>query len=380
MTSAQSRPHVLFLGSTFAGHRTRFLNLEAHSRDDPRLIATYRRVTGWAPGGLIERSPLLPANAKGRVRTALQCAPIAALPRPDIIWTSAGLAALPFLAIQRGRWRRPVIRDLDWTLEQQEELAPIYYGRPARRGLALRRARFLERLVDRNVTVFTPWSNWAADSLRRRGITDERIRVLPPGVDVDQWKPQPEARGAPDGPLRLLFVGGDFARKGGPMLLDVFRQRFAGRCELDIVTPAPVAPSPGVRVHRAEPNSPSLRHLYARADLLVLPTRAECFGIAAVEAMASGLPVIMSDIGGARDIVVSGHTGWLIEPAYRPLAAAIEHALEIRDHLPRLGQQARQVAQQRFDGKRNDALLLDLLIEEAERHRRDAAGWSLNTA
>jgi glycosyltransferase involved in cell wall biosynthesis len=372
-------PHILFLGSTFAGHRTRFQNLKGHSSHDARIRATYRHQNGWRNGGVIERLPFLAGTVKGRLRTVMECAPFAMLPRPDVIWTSAGLALTPYLWCQLGRLRRPLVRDLDWTLEQQEALAPMYYGRRPRQGLALALLRLEDRLVSRSVSLFTPWSRWAADSLRRQGIGDERIRVLPPGVDMEQWQPRPGRRPAREGPLRLLFVGGDFARKGGPMLVDVFREHFAGRCELDIVTRDPVMPPDGVRVHRAEANSPLLRDLYARADLFVLPTRADCFGIAAVEAMASALPVIMSDVGGARDIVESGNTGWLIEPAHRPLAAAIEHALEIRDHLPILGQRARRVAEQRFDGKRNDALLLDLLIEAAERHRRDAAGWSLNT-
>ena len=71
------------------------------------------------------------------------------------------------------------------------------------------------------------------------------------------------------------------------------------------------------RVHRAEANSPLLRQLYADADLFVMPTRAEAFGIVTVEAMASGLPVIVGDVGGGRSIVDHGKTGWLIPPRAR---------------------------------------------------------------
>jgi hypothetical protein len=179
-------PHILFLGSTFAGHRTRFQNLKGHSSHDARIRATYRHQNGWRNGGVIERLPFLAGTVKGRLRTVMECAPFAMLPRPDVIWTSAGLALTPYLWCQLGRLRRPLVRDLDWTLEQQEALAPMYYGRRPRQGLALALLRLEDRLVSRSVSLFTPWSRWAADSLRRQGIGDERIRVLPPGVDMEQ--------------------------------------------------------------------------------------------------------------------------------------------------------------------------------------------------
>jgi len=163
----------------------------------------------------------------------------------------------------------------------------------------------------------------------------------------------------------LLFVGGDFARKGGHALVDVFRERFAGRCELDIVTRDEVSSSPGIRVHRAEANSAPLKELYANADLFVLPTRAEAFGISTIEAMASGLPVIVSDVGGARDIVEDGVTGWLVGRTTHELAGLLSHAVDRRSRLREMGRMARQAAEERFDGKRNDGLLVETLVAAA---------------
>jgi glycosyltransferase involved in cell wall biosynthesis len=225
----------------------------------------------------------------------------------------------------------------------------------------------MERALFRNVTLFTPWSRWAADGLQRLGVPPDRIRVLPPGVDLDQWRPRASTQSA--GALRLLFVGGNFERKGGLLLLELMRGAFAGRCELDIVTRDFVPQTPGVRIHRTEANSPELLRLYAQADVFVLPTRAECFGIATVEAMASGLPSIMSNVGGAPDIIDHGATGWLIEPTAESLAAALEQALTRRQGLVEMGQRARAVAEERFNGRKNDALIVDLLVSEFERFR-----------
>ncbi|MCK9520439.1 MAG: glycosyltransferase family 4 protein, partial [Dehalococcoidia bacterium] len=289
-------PRVLFLGSEYAGHRTRFRNLQETVQRDGRLRATFRSVTGWRAGGRVERLPL-PTAVRGRLRGVAEAASLACLPRPDVTWTSASEVLTPFLWAQLGPLRRPLVLDLDATDGQLEAMAPEYYGRPEKRGMRRRLATAQEALLWRSTTIFTPWSNWAAEDLRRRGIADERIVVLPPGVDLDRWAVPCTARGQTER-LRLLFVGGDFERKGGAVLAELVRGPLAGQFELDIVTHGDVEPGPNVRVHRAEPNSAALLSLFARADLFVLPTRAECFGIAAVEAMAAGLPVIMGNTGG----------------------------------------------------------------------------------
>jgi glycosyltransferase involved in cell wall biosynthesis len=130
---------------------------------------------------------------------------------------------------------------------------------------------------------------------------------------------------------------------------------------------------PGVSVHRVGPNSSELRELYGRADLFVLPTRAECFGLAAVEALASGVPVLMTDTGGTSDIVDHGETGWLIRPTTADLVAALESAIANRADLPRVGRRARQTAEERFDGRRNAGHVVDLLLDLAERDARRLA-------
>ncbi|MBI2765296.1 MAG: glycosyltransferase family 4 protein [Chloroflexi bacterium] len=365
MVQAPKRPRVLFLGTTYAGWKTRQQNIEAHTRHDPRIRPTFHHVTGWREGGLIERVPVIPAAVRGRARAAFEARKFATFPRPDVIWTSCSEVVVPYLWSQLGPMRRPLVVETDWTLAQQEAFAPIYFGRPPRRGIRRRLGEMEERALCSVVSLFTPISNWAADGLRAAGVEDRRIRVLYPGVDLEMWQ-APERPPRPEGkPLRLLFVGGDFDRKGGPMLLRVVRERLAGRVELDIVTRDEVEAFPGVRVHRAEPNSALLRALYRDADLFAMPTRAECFGHATVEAMASGLPAIVGDVGGARDIVEPGRTGWLIRPDEESLAAALEEALALRAGLPTMGQAARQVAERKFDGRRNDDVLVEILLQQA---------------
>ena len=135
------------------------------------------------------------------------------------------------------------------------------------------------------------------------------------------------------------------------------------------MTTGSVEDSPGIRVHRADPNSEKLRSLFERAHLFVLPTRADCFGIAVIEAMASGLPVVMCDAGAAHEIVDHGRTGWVIPHHGQALAEVLEAAARWPKRLPAMGKVAREVAQQRYDGRRNDLEVVDLLLE-AHRARK----------
>jgi len=371
-----SKPRVLFVGALYAGHGTRFSNLRLHTSADPRILPEYRVITGWKEAGFLERLRFLPSGVRGRCRALVEGASLARIPRPDVIWTSAGDELLaPYAWAQLWRLRRPLIMDVDATPALLEERAELYYDRPPKKGLPHRLLDWRQRVAYASVTWFVAWSRWAAAGLEREGIAAERIRVLPPGVDLERWR---FGARPPASPVRLLFVGADFDRKGGPLLVDVIRSRFPGRAELDIVTTERVEGGPGIRVHRAQPNSEKLRSLFAQAHLFVLPTRAECFGIAAIEAMASGLPVVMGDAGAAHEIVDHGRTGWVVPHDGAALAEVLETTVRSPERLTAMGEMAREVAQQRYDGRRNDAQLVDLLLESRRVRRiQDPRGFPL---
>jgi glycosyltransferase involved in cell wall biosynthesis len=84
---------------------------------------------------------------------------------------------------------------------------------------------------------------------------------------------------------------------------------------------------------------------FAALDLFIMPSRSEAWGLAAIEAMAHGVPVIASDTGGLPEIIESGNGGWLV-PAGDPaaLAQAITAAASDRDLLRDQGRRARERA------------------------------------
>jgi glycosyltransferase involved in cell wall biosynthesis len=193
-------------------------------------------------------------------------------------------------------------------------------------------------------------------------VNPEKIEILPPGVDLDLWKPDESQRSSLP---RILFVGGDFYRKGGEVLLEAFRSLRPGEAELVLVTRSQVPEMQGVRVYNhLQPNSPELIQLYQSCDIFVLPTQAEAFGIAAVEACAAGLPVIATRVGGLSDIVLDGETGYLVVAQNSgALANRLNELIDNASRRRAFGERSRRHASKHFDAHKNAARMLEILVE-----------------
>lgn len=202
------------------------------------------------------------------------------------------------------------------------------------------------------------------------GVPAERTSVISPGCDPSfsglSWeRPVPEA----GKPVRLLFVGNDFERKGGPELVEVFARQFSGRCELHIVSndcPA-LDPVPNLFVHRGlAPLSPQLIELYRTADLFVLPTREDCFPMVFIEAMAAGLPCIGSTVMGVPELVAHGESGLNVAPRDpATLASSLETLVSNPGLRQQMGAAGRRRVEKRFNPVHNCRRLLEVFTKAA---------------
>jgi len=342
------------------GHATYYQNLRSVIELRPDIKPRWVEVTYDRPGGLLERVPIIPDHIKGALRGVLQV-------RRGLV--GEPLDALFFFSQNPAVFHRsllgriPTLISLDVTSRQYDVLGAHYDHRPDGHSMIARYKHRASREVFERAKVIVPWSVWAKCSLMfDYGIAEEKIVVIPPGIDLTQWYPLPERQPARL-PLQVLFVGGDFERKGGPELVDWFATEGRGRCVLHIVTQYPLSPREGVQVYNGlTRNSPELRQLYRQSDLFVLPSKGETFGHAYVEALASGLPVIATTVGGTADIVRDGVNGFRVEPGREALGKALEIFLGQPELCRSMGQSARAVAEEQFDVVTNSERLVRLLL------------------
>lgn len=181
----------------------------------------------------------------------------------------------------------------------------------------------MRRVAERGHS-FLGMSRWAIQGMRSDyGLKPEQIFYLPPPVDTDFFTPQD--RSSRNGRLKILFLGGDFWRKGGDVVMDVARDPEFSGFEWHFITRDSQEQNGTVWFHSGvTPQSPKLLGIMAQCDLLVLPTRADCSSLAALEALSCEIPVIINLTGGTGDIVTTCFNGFLLD---EPGPSAVKQAL-----------------------------------------------------
>lgn len=168
-------------------------------------------------------------------------------------------------------------------------------------------------LADHILTV----SELARESYVDADVPPERVTSVPMGADLSDFSPGKEVPSEESAPFTFLFAGYAGRRKGTDLLLSSsarlaqdgynHRVQFAGDGDdgLFAKTEAPVE-------RLGYLNREELVAAFRRADVLVLPSRHDSFGRVVVEAMATGLPVLLSEHVGAKEAVTEGDTGWIV--------------------------------------------------------------------
>ena len=197
-----------------------------------------------------------------------------------------------------------------------------------------RRAPRLARSVLDGARLVIAASNELASSARVLGARD--VRVIPSGVDL------PAEVGEEAQPPEVLYAGRLSEEKGVLELVEAtqgMNLRVAGDGPLRNRVPG----ARGFVPHD------ELQRLYAQAAVVACPSRREGFGVACLEAMAHGRPVVATSVGGLLDLVLDGETGLVVPPRNPPaLRAALERLLEDPELRRAYGAAGRARAAERF--------------------------------
>jgi glycosyltransferase involved in cell wall biosynthesis len=325
---------------------------------------------GWG-GGEVQVLALLERQARGGLDVLLAAHPDGPLARR----AEARGIAIAALAVRnhldvRAGWRlRRLARGADvvhFHTARAHALAPWV---PAGvRRVVTRRMDYVPRgglatrlLYDRGVDVVIAISHGVRRALLAAGVQASRIVVVPSGVDLERVaapagsrEMERRALGAREDDVVVLGLGALEPRKGFDVLVDAVA---TGAAPLRLVLAGGGSQGASLerRAHAAGVQLTRLGFredvgpLLAAADIVAVPSRAEGLGIAALEAMAAGRPVVASRVGGLAEAIEHDVTGLLVPPEdAASLGAAIERLARDPAARDRLGLVAAARVRERF--------------------------------
>jgi len=335
-----------FILNTTIGNMTRYVNLRKYAERDPDVEFTWVPVSHWHPP-TTRLGKLLPGPVHLRAAVLRQAWPgLASLSKVDAVMVHLFEAEL--LTLLRGfvRSRPLVVSSTDEAPIGNEADYPLYPRDMLKSRARMRMRLAIDRWRAKHVDLLMPFSQWAADIFRAEcRVEPDKVRPLHVGLDLDQWTPSETPRLPDSERFRILFVGGDFERKGGPLLIDVFQRHLSDRAELHLVSNQAPADVPAhVFVHRnLKPNDPTLVALYETADVFAVPTTADLVPWAYLEAMAMRRPVIGTAVGAIPELIPDGRAGFVIpRNDGQALRAALESLIAdpaLRQRMAREGRQ-----------------------------------------
>ncbi len=163
----------------------------------------------------------------------------------------------------------------------------------------------------------------------------------------------------------ILFVGIDWYRKGGPALVEAFRQVLEVHQDatLTIVGCNPKVDVPNCRV-MGKISLEEVKEYYRQASVFCLPTLFEPFGIAFVEAMAHKLPIVGTRLGAIPDFVHEGQNGYLVEPNNPvELSEALIRMLNDPGRCKKFGEYGNKLYRRRYTWERTGSLIRDNIMQ-----------------
>ena len=193
------------------------------------------------------------------------------------------------------------------------------------------------------------------EQLLSRGLPAAKLKPLPRWVDTARFSPEQkipgywEGRGLKGG-ITLLYVGRISREKSLGLLSAAFRELIDSGADLSLALvgdgpyreelAAELAGYPALFTGFLQ--GEELQRAYASAELFVFPSATDTFGNVVLEAQASGVPVIVTDAGGPRELMIDGETGLLFAAGNRSaLVAAVRRLSQERGSLAEMGRNAR---------------------------------------
>lgn len=213
-------------------------------------------------------------------------------------------------------------------------------------------------------------SRFVQDTFLQEGVHEEKLRINPYGVDLDRWAAVSGSQRT-EGPLVFIFTASMTPRKGVHILLEAWHEAQLEDAELWMcgglhfpIKQLGIPVDANVKFLGYKQHA-ELLPIYDRAAVYVLPSFEEGMARSGIEALASGLPCIVTAETGLTDWMMTGDEGWLVESGnIECLTETLRHVAARRHNLPRHSSAARactaQASKQAY-GDRAAAMLEELI-------------------
>lgn len=367
---------------------------KAESRRSPEL--SDREVVQFCEiGGLLKLLALNTKYLKKQYRAikyntadrfAIKAAKYAVRNRMDAVITYDDTSPLLFEMLEK---KAPdVVRIIDMSAANILYMRSIY-----ERDIALSPA-FAERLRNERKICWDPFtlkrirrelkaaqfflvpSEFVGRSLEYSGIKKDKIYHCPYGVDTEEFSAKKYEDILPGSrPLEFIYVGGVKELKGISYLLDAFSRipadegflTVVGKYDPEDADTAPYAKTVNFTGTVLHSEVPALLH---KADVFILPSLGEGMALSAIEAASCGLPLILSENSGLKEMIIEGVNGFTVPiQSAEALVEKIRFFIEQPDRIRPMGENARKMAEQ-YTWERYSRNAAEAVIQMIERHQR----------
>ena len=273
---------------------------------------------------------------------------------PDVVFAPAGSSFASAIPAST-----PLVYASDATFRLVENYHPNYRGMsPGARAMA----ELLERKTIARANLLLYPSEWAAESaIRDYGADPARVHVISWGANLTNPPPRASALSSrKEGPCRILFIGANWQEKGADLAVATLTELTSRGVDAELIICGCAPPVPivckGLQIipylDKSDPEQRDrIGQLYRDADIFLLPTQADCYGIVFCEAAAYGVPSVAPRTGGVAGAVSTGETGLLLPPTATSddYATAIAEICADPVRLARLKQASRNAFEERLN-------------------------------
>lgn len=232
----------------------------------------------------------------------------------DYIFAPAASSEIAFL-----NTKIPIIYCSDSSFGQMNEYYDTYSNLF---NFSIKESNRVEQKAIENASFITYPSDWAKKYVEAHYTSNAKIKVIPFGANIDEkyidFEPKQISK---QERVNILFLGVDWYRKGGELVYETFLKLLASGYDIHLTVCGCIPPVKHDKMKvipflnkNKETDLKELAAIFKNSHFLFLPSKAECFGIVFCEASAYGVPSISRNTGGISNAIVSGLSGFCLEP------------------------------------------------------------------